>query len=47
MLINAGKVLFLVVSALFPIVDPLTGSPIFLTLTRGYSPKCVANWRFT
>lgn len=39
MLINAGKVLFLVVSALFPIVDPLTGSPIFLTLTRGYSPE--------
>lgn len=36
MLLNAAKVLFLVVSALFPIVDPLTGSPIFLMLTRSY-----------
>ena len=34
---NAVKVLFLILSALFPIVDPLSGSPIFLALTREYS----------
>lgn len=28
--------IFLIVSALFPIVDPLGGSPIFLSLTRDY-----------
>jgi multiple antibiotic resistance protein len=38
-LIDAAKVLFVTVSALFPIVDPLTGSPIFLLLTRGYAPE--------
>lgn len=32
------KVFLLVVSALFPIVDPLSGSPIFLALTRELSP---------
>lgn len=36
---NALKVFLLVFSALFPIVDPLSGSPIFLALTPGYSPK--------
>ena len=36
---DAVKVLFLVLSALFPIVDPLSGSPIFLALTSGYSPQ--------
>jgi multiple antibiotic resistance protein len=35
---DAVKVFFLILSALFPIVDPLTGSPIFLALTRGYLP---------
>ena len=30
--------IFLIVSALFPIVDPLGGSPIFLSLTRDYRP---------
>jgi len=35
----AVKSLFLVVSALFPIVDPLGGAPIFLVLTREYSPE--------
>lgn len=34
---DAIKVLFLILSALFPIVDPLSGSPIFLALTREYS----------
>ena len=32
-----GRALLLFVSALFPIVDPLGGSPIFLALTEGYS----------
>jgi multiple antibiotic resistance protein len=35
---NAIKVLFLIVTALFPIVDPLGGSPVFLALTSEYSP---------
>jgi multiple antibiotic resistance protein len=34
-----GKALFLFLSALLPIVDPLGGSPIFLALTEGYSPE--------
>lgn len=34
---NAIKVLFLIVSALFPIVYPLSGSPVFLALTSDYS----------
>jgi multiple antibiotic resistance protein len=36
---EAAKNLFLILSALFPIVDPLGGSPIFLTMTREYSPS--------
>jgi multiple antibiotic resistance protein len=32
-----AKSVVLIVSALFPIVNPLGGSPIFLTLTRDYS----------
>ncbi|HUN64118.1 MAG TPA: MarC family protein [Candidatus Sulfotelmatobacter sp.] len=34
---DAIKVLFLILSAIFPIVDPVSGSPIFLALTREYS----------
>ena len=34
----AIKVFLLTVSALFPLVDPLSGSPIFLALTMGYAP---------
>jgi multiple antibiotic resistance protein len=34
---DAIKVFFLILSALFPIVDPLSGSPIFLAVTREYS----------
>lgn len=34
---DAVKVLLLILSALFPIVDPLSGSPVFLALTSGYS----------
>lgn len=33
------KDIILIVSALFPIVDPLGGSPIFLSLTREYRPE--------
>jgi multiple antibiotic resistance protein len=36
---DAIKVFFLVFSALFPIVDPLSSSPIFLALTRNVSPE--------
>ena len=34
---DAVKVFLLTVSALFPIVDPLAGSPIFLAMTQSYS----------
>ncbi len=37
MLAHAVKSILLVVSALFPIVDPIGGSPVFLSLTRDYS----------
>jgi multiple antibiotic resistance protein len=38
-MLDATKTLFLVLSALFPIVDPLGGSPFFLALTGGYPPE--------
>jgi len=38
-MVEAAKSLFLFLSALFPIVDPLGGSPIFLAMTREYSPS--------
>lgn len=38
-MIQAAKSILLVVSALFPIVDPIGGSPIFLSLTRDYEPQ--------
>jgi MarC family integral membrane protein len=37
-MIEAAKSLFLILSALFPIVDPLGGSPVFLAMTREYPP---------
>jgi multiple antibiotic resistance protein len=37
--VEAAKNIFLILSALFPIVDPLGGSPIFLAMTREYSPS--------
>jgi len=37
-LLEAAKNTLLILSALFPIVNPLGGSPIFLTLTRDYCP---------
>jgi len=36
---QAVKSILLVVSALFPIVDPIGGSPIFLSLTRNYTTQ--------
>jgi multiple antibiotic resistance protein len=38
-MLEAAKSLFIVLSALFPIVDPLGGSPFFLALTSGYAPE--------
>src|SRR5256714_10872158 len=35
--VEAAKITLLLVSALFPIVNPLGGSPVFLTLKRDYS----------
>lgn len=35
-MIQVAKSIFLVVSALFPIVDPIGGSPVFLSLTKDY-----------
>jgi multiple antibiotic resistance protein len=44
---DALKVFLVVLSALFPIVDPLGGGPIFLALTRDYSPetRTALSWR--
>jgi multiple antibiotic resistance protein len=36
---DAVKVFLLTLTALFPIVDPLAGSPIFLSMTQQYSEK--------
>jgi multiple antibiotic resistance protein len=38
-MVQAAKSVLLVVSALFPIVDPIGGSPVFLSLTRDYDPE--------
>jgi multiple antibiotic resistance protein len=45
--ITAIKSVFLILSALFPIVDPLGGAPIFLTLTKEYSRSVrrLLSWR--
>ena len=44
---DALTVFLLTLSALFPIVDPLAGSPIFLAMTQDYSPgtRRVLAWR--
>jgi multiple antibiotic resistance protein len=46
-LVEAAKNLLLVLSALFPIVDPLGGSPIFLAMTPDYSTatRRALSWR--
>src|SRR5271165_817053 len=43
----AAKNVLLVLVTLFPIVDPLGGSPFFLALTREYSPEArkALSWR--
>ncbi|HEX8815268.1 MAG TPA: MarC family protein [Terriglobales bacterium] len=38
-MIPVAKSILLVVSALFPIVDPIGGSPVFLSLTASYAPE--------
>jgi multiple antibiotic resistance protein len=38
-MMQAVKSILLVISALFPIVDPIGGSPIFLGLTKDYSAQ--------
>ena len=38
-MIQAAKSILLVVSALFPIVDPIGGSPVFLSLTKDYTAQ--------
>jgi len=44
---EAAKNLLLVLVALFPIVDPLGGSPFFLALTKEYAPEArkALSWR--
>ena len=39
MFLQVAKSILLVVSALFPIVDPIGGSPVFLSLTLNYDTK--------
>ena len=39
MVIQAAKSILLVISALFPIVDPIGGAPVFLSLTRSYDTE--------
>src|SRR5258707_13710833 len=38
-MLEAAKNILLVLSALFPIVDPIGGSPFFLALTSEYAPE--------
>jgi len=44
---TAVKVFFLILSALFPIVDPVSSSPLFLALTKQYSKETrrILSWR--
>src|SRR5271156_2715997 len=39
LMVQAAQSILLVVSALFPIVDPIGGSPVFLSLTLNYDTK--------
>ena len=39
LVIQVAKSILLVVSALFPIVDPIGGAPVFLLLTRDYAAE--------
>ncbi len=42
LVIETAKNIFLIISTLFPIVNPLGGSPIFFSITRNYPPD--ARW---
>ena len=44
---DAVKVFLLTLTALFPIVDPIAGSPLFLAMTQDYAPQTrrVLAWR--
>ena len=46
-MLEAAKNLFLILSAILPIVDPIGGSPFFLALTGGYSSEArkALSWR--
>ena len=46
-MLEAAKNLLLIVSALFPIVDPVGGSPFFLAMTSDYLPEArrALSWR--
>ena len=46
-MVETAKQIFLIVSALFPIVNPLGESPIFLSLTKRYAPSTrrALSWR--
>jgi len=46
-MVNSIKVFLLILSALFPIVNPLGGSPIFLDLTKKYATDArrALSWR--
>lgn len=46
-MLEAAKNLLLIVTALFPIVDPLGGSPFFLAMTNEYLPEArrALSWR--
>jgi multiple antibiotic resistance protein len=46
-MLDAAKSLLLILSAIFPIVDPIGGSPFFLALTGGYGSEArrALSWR--
>jgi multiple antibiotic resistance protein len=46
-MVETAQNILLIVSALFPIVNPLGGGPIFLSLTKQYSPltRRALSWR--
>src|ERR1700757_423164 len=46
-MIEAAKNLLLILSAIFPIVDPIGGSPLFLALTPEYGSEArkALSWR--
>jgi len=45
MFFETAKSILLIVSALFPIVNPIGGSPVFLLLTQDYRKNPGNCWR--